>query len=253
MPNKSTQGKLACGYILIALCVLIAGCVTMYNPATGRKETLFISTQEEVKLGADMDRQLRQKTKMINDRRMQDRVNTIGSRLAMYSDRQDLHYHFAVVDDKELNAFAIPGGYVYINKGLMEQANDDELAGVMAHEIGHIAAKHSVKQLQGQLGLQLIMSIILGGSESAANTEQALNVVSNLVNLGYSRSDEYLADKLAVRYTRRAGYSPIGIVTFFKKLEAQGGTAMHLVFLSSHPATSERIKRVEQEMQINPF
>lgn len=233
--------------------LLLCGCTTIYNPATGRKETLLINTREEVKLGTDMDKQLRQQMKFSRDSAMLRRVETIGSRLTMYSDRQDLQYHFDVVDDKELNAFAIPGGFVYINSGLVSAANEDELAGVMAHEIGHIAARHSAKALQTQLGYQLIMGIILGSAQSAQNIQSGLNVVFNLVNLGYSRSDEYLADKLAVRYTRRAGYSPLGLITFFRKLESEGSHAPSLVFFSSHPPTSERIKRVEEEMRLNPF
>jgi predicted Zn-dependent protease len=208
---------------------------------------LLIDTQQEIGLGRNMDKELRQQMKFVADPALQRRLDTIGARIARASDRQDVTYHFAVVDDKTLNAFAVPGGFVYIHSGLMRAANDDELAGVIAHEIGHIAARHSVKQIQGLLGTQLILGILTGGSGSGL-VKDALSVVSELVNLGYSRKDEYLADELAVRYTRRAGYSPLGIITFFQKLEKEHekSPSLNLVFLSSHPPMKDRIARIEQ-------
>jgi predicted Zn-dependent protease len=160
-----------------------------------------------------------------------------------------------VVKDKELNAFAIPGGFVYLNSALVEAATDDELAGVIAHEIGHIAAKHSVKKLQTVLGYQILIGIITGAS-GQASTSQALDVVFNLVNLGYSRKDELLADKLAVRYVRRANYNPNAIITFFRKLQKDAeakGQNYQVAFLSSHPAIEERIAYIEEQIRLNPY
>lgn len=241
--------------IFILLIFFTSGCVTIYNPATERKETLFLDTQSEVALGVDMDNQLQTKLKILHDPQMQYRLDSIGGKVATYSDRQDLSYHFRIVKDNELNAFAIPGGFVYVNSGLMAVANDAELAGVLAHEIGHIAARHSVKKLQTVMGYQIIMNIVLGRSGQSA-TGQAIDIVFNLVNLGYSRQDEFLADKLAVRYTRRAGFSPLGIITFFAKLKAEAekkGPGINLVFLSSHPPIEERIARVENEVRLYPY
>ncbi len=147
------------------------------------------------------------------------------------------------------------GGFIYVNYGLIESANDDELAGVVAHEIGHIAARHSVKQLQTAMGYQIVLSIITG-MNGQADINSALNVVFNLVNLGYSRKDEFLADKLAVRYVRRAGFSPIGLITFFNKLKEEGdkkGTGSKLVFLSSHPPIEQRIARIAEEIKLYPY
>ncbi|MCX7927974.1 MAG: M48 family metallopeptidase [Candidatus Omnitrophica bacterium] len=223
----------------------------MYNPATQQREMLLIDTEQEVKLGQNMDSQLHQKMKFVTEHYQVQRLQQIGQRIAQVSDRQDLTYQFAIVDDKTLNAFAIPGGYVYIHKGLMDAANDDELAAVIAHEIGHIAARHSVKQIQAVLGYQLVLSIVTGGRTNSSALNDALSVVFELVNLGYSRKDEFLADKLAVRYTRRAGYSPLGIITLFQKLESEKKKSpnLNLVFLSSHPPITERIARVEEQMR----
>ncbi len=251
----SRSSKFILTAILGSLIFFFCGCATIYNPATGRKETMLISTQQEVALGTDMDKELYAKLKITNSPRLNIRLNFIGAKLAKISDRQDLAYHFRVVEDKELNAFATPGGFIYVNTGLMETANDDELAGVVAHEIGHVAARHSAKRLQSALGYQLILGIISGVTGQPAMGD-AINIVFNLVNLGYSRKDELLADKLAVRYVRRAGYSPIGLVTFFEKLKKEGekkGASGKLVFLSSHPQIEERISRIQEEMNLNPY
>ena len=237
----------------ILLIVLVSGCVTIYNPATQQKETLLIDTQSEVAIGSDMDREIQNKLKVLDNPQMQYRLNNIGSKVATVSDRRDLTYNFIIIKDKELNAFAVPGGFIYVNSALMNTVNDDELAGVLAHEIGHIAARHSVKKLQATLGYQLIMSIALGvsGKQTMA---KAMDIVFNLASLGYGRKDELLADKLAVKYTKRAGFNPYGIITFFEKLKKeaeQRGPNLDLVFLSSHPPIEERIKNVKNEIELD--
>lgn len=240
--------------ILALISTLLNGCVTIYNPATERKETLLMDTKTEVALGSDMDKKIQEKLKILHDPVMQNRLDSLGSRIANASDRQDLIYHFQIVKDKELNAFAIPGGFVYVNSGLMNIATDDELAGVLAHEVGHIAARHSVKKLQATLGFQILMGIALGISGEQAMAK-AMDIVFDLVSLGYSRKDELLADKLAVRYTRRAGFNSYGMVTFLEKLEDEAknkGPNFNLVFLSSHPALEERIESIRKEIALNP-
>jgi len=237
--------------ILIPLILLsLNGCITVYNPATEKKEFIFIDTNSEIALGKDIDKQIQTRLKVLNDRKKQLRLDYIGQKIAKFSDRQDITYQFRIIEDKELNAFACPGGFVYINSGLMDAATDDELAGVIGHEIGHIAARHSVKKLQASLGYQLIMNIAMGITKNKS-LGKATDVVFSLVNLGYSRQDEFLSDRLAVKYTLRAGFNPQGIVTFFYKLKKASeskGTNYKLVFLSSHPPIEERIEKVEKEI-----
>jgi len=236
------------GLVFICSVFIFSGCTTIYNPATGNRETLFINTQTEVNLGKDMAKQISSDMKLLNDPVRQKRLDEIGKRIAAISDRTDLIYSFNIVKDKEFNAFAIPGGTVYVNDGLLDAASDDELAAVLGHEVGHIAARHSVKRLQAVLGYQLISSIALGLT-GQGQVLQAVDVVFNVVTLGYSRKDEYLADKLGVKYSKAAGFNPQGMVTFFQKLKAEGkNTSLQLVFLSSHPPIDERIKQVEKEI-----
>jgi predicted Zn-dependent protease len=237
--------------LILFMALALSGCVTIYNPATQRKEYYLIGTKQEVAMGQEMDGALQQKLKMLNSPLIQIRLNRIGEKIAAVSDRQDLVYTFKIVEDKELNAFAIPGGFVYIHSALMDIATDDELAGVLAHEIGHVAARHSVKRLQTALGYQLVMGIALGLS-GQQDMGQALDIVFNLTTLGYGRRDELLADKLAVKYTKLAGFDPNGIVTFFEKLmkeSAEKSSGRVPVFLSSHPAMEERIRQVKSEIE----
>ncbi len=236
--------------IFLMAAAALSGCTTIYNPATERTESYFFSTAQEVGMGRDMDVEIRKKMRVIDDPRMRGRLEAIGRRVALASDRQDLSYTFHVINDDELNAFAVPGGYIYVNSGLMNVSTDDELACVLAHEIGHVAARHSVKKLQTALGYQLVLNIALGIS-GQYDVGKAVDVMFNLTSLGYSRQDELLADKLAVRYSKRAGYDPAGMISFFEKLKEETrtrGAPLRVEFLSSHPDLDKRIERVQQEI-----
>lgn len=250
MPRRSM--KRCSIYLCFCFVFILGGCATVYNPATGRKEMILIGTQQEASLGRDMDVQLRRELEISQDRQLLKRLDRIFSKVAAASDRQDLQYHVRIVNDKELNAFAVPGGYVYVHTGLMERATDDELACVLAHELGHIAARHSIKHLQAQYGYQLLLSIALGvtGDKGIA---QATDIIFNLTVLGYSRHDENEADRLSVRYAVRSGYDPKAIITFFKKLkkeQQERGPNLRIEMLSSHPDLDTRIKNVEAEITL---
>lgn len=222
------------------------GCVTIYNPATERSETLLINTTTEVSMGEDMALEIEKKYKVNNDPKLQARLASIGQKVAAASDRQDLKYHFKVVKDKDLNAFAIPGGFIYVNDGLMNVATDDELACVLAHEIGHIAARHSVKKLQSAMGYQLLTGLAFGLT-GAQTMNSAMDIVYGLIGLGYSRQDETLADKLAVKYALKSRYNPYAMISFFDKIQVETktkGVSATPEFLRSHPETETRKRNI---------
>jgi len=219
----------------------------MYNPATEKKELVFITTPMEVALGQNTAAQVAQQYTIVKDPKDVDRVIAIGDRLAKVSDRTDLKYHFAVVEDKEINAFTLPGGYIYINSGLLEMTTDDELACVIGHEIGHVAARHIAKKLQTQLGYDILMNVALQNT-SVRQMQQAIDVTFGLVSLGYSRDDELLSDTLGAKYAYKAGYDPYAMISFLKKLNEKDKSDMGPVFLRSHPYTSQRIQLMEKEI-----
>lgn len=207
-----------------------------------------ISDSQEMKIGAQINQQLiRQgKIKIYRNRQVNRYLDRIGQRLARTSKRPNLRYKFQVVDDKSVNAFATMGGYVYINSGLMQKAeNEAELASVTAHEIGHIAARHGIKQIRQQAITQGILS--------AAGLDQSVIVqigADILVTKPNSREDEFEADNLGLENLKKAGYAPIGMITFMKKLQASSRGKSIPKFLSTHPATEDRI--VALEKQIDP-
>ena len=235
--------------MVLTLPLFLAGCATVYNPATGAKEYIMIGTEQEVSIGNQVAAAVETKYKLSQDTAEIERVNSIGRRIAAVSDRQDLKYYFKVLDNKDINALSTPGGYVYVNSGLLEKANDDEVAAVIGHEVGHIAARHSVQAMQSQNLISagaIVASIFVKSSDSSRQAMQGASVALNLIMLGYSREDEFEADKLGVKYAYYAGFDPNGEVTFLEKLQRQEkGTPFDktLVYLKSHPLYSERISK----------
>jgi predicted Zn-dependent protease len=241
--------------LILALGILfifgLTGCATVYNPVTAKNELIFIGTQAEVDLGKNITKQISQERKVIKSGGQKDRIESIGKKVAYQSDRKDLEYNFFLIKDKELNAFAVPGGFVYIHSGLADIATDDELACVIGHEIVHIAARHSIKQLQAALGYQLLISVALG-AENQETARRISDMVFNLSRLGYSRSDENLADKIGIKYAYLAGYKPEAMISFFNKLKEESvkqGGSLPIEIFSSHPDLDKRISLVKEEIK----
>lgn len=234
--------------ISLFLLLLCMGCVTIYNSATGKKEVYFISEKTEIMIGRSMAQNILQSNKIITEKKLLIKLDDIGQRIGQLSDRPKLKYYFHVVDDESLNAFALPGGYVFVNKGLIDKVNDDELAFVLGHEIGHISARHSLKRLQASLGVSLLLNIALRNPDYVS-INRAIGIVYNVVSLGYSRSDELLADSLGVKYIYRVGYDPKAAISLFNKMQKEEKGGRTLVFLSSHPNPETRIKNINSTLK----
>jgi len=234
---------------LAIVCLLLPGCAPTYNPATGREEIILIDEESEIAIGARSAERLEQKYPLYEGVEANEYVKRLGQEVARAGDRPNLKYHFKILDIEQVNAFALPGGFVYVTKGLLDKAGEDELAAVLGHEIGHIAARHGIKKLEAQLGYSLLSAIIFRGDEHK-DVERAIDITINLISLGYSRSDELLADRLGVRYSYRAGYDPRGMLSFLKKLKEMEKEEPFLlgVLLSTHPPFHERIRVVEEEI-----
>ena len=242
------------GPFLFLILILLAGCATMYNPATGRNEAIFISTASEVSIGNGSASQIAKQYTLSTNTSDIRRLEEIGFRIVDVSDRKDLEYKFYIIEDDKVNAFTIPGGHVYVFRGLYELLTEEELAGVLAHEIGHVAARHIVKKLQAGLGYQFISTIALlayskdreSRQKKAAYAGYAGATAFNLVMLGYSREDEYQADELAIKYTTAAGYPSRAMIAALLKLKEQEkkGTPVPYI-LRSHPYLDQRIARLE--------
>lgn len=233
---------------LLVLGLVVVGCATT-GPG-GKKSVILIGETEERDIGAKMAAQIRAEQKIYSDRIVTDYLNRTGQRIARLSDRPDLPYQFTVIEDKTLNAFAVPGGYVYVHTGLLKQLDSQsQLAGVLAHEISHIVARHSVKLLQEGLGLQILTSLVLGGS--GQGTQAAVNVGLALILRGYSRGAEEEADSFGTIYMARAGFNPEGMAQVMDKLAALsgGGDGFWENLASDHPPAAKRAAAVRAEIK----
>jgi beta-barrel assembly-enhancing protease len=223
--------------------------------ATGVVLAGCIDEEREVALGEQIAMQINAQLPMVRDAEVNEYVSTLGRAIADHSDRPHLEYHFYIVDSPALNAFALPGGHVYVNRGLVERTGDvSELAGILAHEIAHVAARHGAKNLQRQLRTRSMAStlhhLILG--RGPLLDREALDLGGALWNAQHSRRAEVEADRLAVRYLVRAGVDPRGMLTLFNTLreeeEAVGG-GMEVSWFSTHPGTAARMEATREKIR----
>jgi MAF protein len=234
----------------LSLTAFLNGCSTEYNTVTGQQESYYYSTDREVELGKSMSRQMEKQVKLVDDPLVQNRVQIIGKNIAAVADRKDIDYNFKAIVDDEINAVSLPGGFVYVNRGLIDRvASDDELAAVLAHEVGHIVARHSIKKLQAAMGYSLA-SILTIPLHSSGEARVAADLAFTQLYLGYSREDELLADQLGARYSKLAGYNPQAMITFLEKLEEHNRRKplQPKNYLKTHPYVPDRIRVVKQEL-----
>jgi predicted Zn-dependent protease len=210
---------------------------------TGCAPEKLISTSQEVSIGRQSAAEVEAQYPVSRDPRLNQLVNTIGQDLLRQTTpRKGITYTFRVLDISEINAFSLPGGWIYVDRGLIDATggNINELAGVIAHEIGHVQARHHA-ELMGRSELYGIAI----GTLTKGNTAQWVSFFANLNLLRWSRSQEYEADKLAIDYTFNSRYNAQGIIDFFRVLETRVGRGSTPEFLRTHPLTEDRIERAQ--------
>ncbi len=226
----------------------IAACST--NPASGKREFSLMSEAQEIEIGKQMDGEIRREMGVYDDPDLQRYVEAVGMRLAKASERPTLPWHFAVVDEPAINAFALPGGYIYLTRGILPFLdNEAELAGVLGHEIGHVTARHSAQQYTkattAGIGVTLLSIFVPEAAPLQGLTETALGVMF----LKYGRDDEVEADRLGVEYTASTGWNPEGVGGMLRTLarldEANGSRRGVPNWLSTHPAPADRVEKVQ--------
>jgi predicted Zn-dependent protease len=237
-------------------------CTRVVNPATGQTEFTAMSPAQERQVGSQQHPQVvAQFGGAYADPALQAYVDGIGERLAAVSELPNLEFTFTLLNSDVVNAFALPGGYVYITRGLLALAdNEAELAGVMAHEIGHVTARHSAQRYsrgvvaQGGVVIGSILAGILGGGAAADLVQQAGGVGAQAYLAGYSRDQEFQADELGIRYLAQAGYEPAAMSSFLEKLGQNDELARRLAgredapdpassWFATHPRTPDRVLR----------
>ena len=232
----------------IALLALVAACAT--NPVTGRRELAFMSEAQEISIAQESDPQIKAEMGVYNDPELQSYVSEIGLRMAKISERPNLPWRFTVVDVPAVNAFAVPGGGIYITRGIMPFLDSEaELAGVIGHEIGHVTARHSAqqytRQISGQVGLLALGIFVPAARPFGQLSGQALGVLF----LRYGRDDELQADQLGARYESTLGWDPAGVPAFLSTLgrldEAAGDRRGVPNWLSTHPEPLSRVTEIQ--------
>ncbi len=223
--------------------ILLFSCAR--NPVTGKRELSFISEKQEIAMGQQADPGIVQSFGLYEDPELQAFINEKGAEMAAVSHRPHLDYDFKILDSPVVNAFALPGGFVYFTRGILAHFNNEaEFAGVLGHEIGHITAKHSVRQQNSQIFSQAIM---IGGvvlSEDFRNYADVANQGLGLLLLKNSRDHESESDKLGVEYSTKIGYDSHNMANFFQTLKRLSGESSIPSFMSTHPDPVDRYNKV---------
>jgi len=242
---------------LAALAILlgVAACAT--NPVTGDQDFVLMSREREIALGEKTHKQIMQQYSAYEDEALQDYVSRLGQRLAAKSHRPELDYTFTVLDSDEVNAFALPGGYIYITRGIMAYFNSEaELAGVLGHELGHVTARHAVQQQSAATASNLLGGILLGAAGAGQGAAQLFQTVQLAAMRGYGREQELQADRLGAQYLARTGFDSSEMLDVVRiladqeeyaraqaKAEGREPTSYHGLF-ASHPDNDARLQEV---------
>src|SRR5688572_23795167 len=233
-------------FLFTVFVTVSAACAT--NPVTGKKQISLLSEAEEMAIGQQQDAEIRREMGVYDDPTLQRYVNDIGQRLARTSHRPNLPWSFTVVDNPAINAFALPGGYIYLTRGILAYLDDEsELAGVLGHEIGHVTARHAAqaytRQAQANLGLTILSIFVPSTRPFADLGATGLGVLF----LKHGREAELEADRLGVEYGSGAGYDPNGVPRFLSTLARVSAMSERGVpnWLSTHPDPGSRVTKAE--------
>lgn len=237
-------GGIACAGLAIAACSV--------NPATGERQLTLISEQQELAMGAEYHEQVLASMPRLEDEAIQQYVASLGQRLAASSERPSLPWTFVVLDDPSVNAFAIPGGHIYITRGILTHFNSEaELASVLGHEIGHVTGRHSVEQMSKQQLLNIGLGVGSVVSPEFAQFGDLAQLGAGLLVLRFSRQDELEADRLGLRYMTGVDYDPDEMSKVFQTLgrvsDAASGGQRLPNWLATHPNPADRFTRIEAE------
>jgi len=235
------------GILLFTLIVLVPSCAV--NPVTGKRQLMFMTEEQEISLGAQYHPSVVATFGVYENEALQKFIEEKGTEMGKISHRPNLTYHFTILDSPVINAFAVPGGYLYFTRGILAQINSEaELIGILGHEMGHVTARHTVQQQTNQ---QIGQAVLIGGmivSEEVAKYADLAMTGMQLLFLSFSREHESQSDQIGVEYATKIGYDAHQMAEFFKVLDKmsmdsqQGGVP---TFLSTHPDPADRYEKVE--------
>ena len=216
--NKLSRMNILMKYSSLMILLIISSCAT--NPVSGIPDFVTITEQQEISIGASYHKQILEENNIIKNKELNDYFQKLGESIAKKSHRPDLKWNFTLIDDPTFNAFATPGGYVYMYRGMLNYFNSEaEFAGVIGHEIGHITARHGVRGMSAAQVTGLLLSIIQANVPGGQLTGNAFNLLNVAINRGYGRKYELEADQLGEDYLEKSDYDPVAMTAFLKTLK----------------------------------
>jgi predicted Zn-dependent protease len=257
--GRSFKGRLLIGLVIAAFALFSYFSSSVHNPVTGEKQYINITEDQEIALGLQAAPQMAEQFGGLHpDQRTQAIVDAVGKRLVADSDASKTNYPFEfhlLADGETVNAFALPGGPIFITAGLYKRLETEgQLAGVLGHEIGHVVARHGAERIAKQqltegLTGALVLSTYDPSNPSTQQTAQVAMVIGQLINMNFGREDELQSDQLGVRFMSQAGYDPRALIVVMKILEEASGGASQPEFFSTHPNPENRIEKIQQAIQ----
>ncbi len=223
--------------------------VLMLGIPAPRTQAALITTQQEVAIGRDAAQELEDRFGVVQDAAQTRRLSAIGARLAAVSDRRDLPWRFRILNQKEVNAISLPGGFIYVTRGMLRFVqSDDELAFVLAHEVAHVNQRHHVNLLERYFFLSIVITLLFGGDTTAT---QVANFVGFLLSRGFNRGFEFEADRVGVGFAHRGGFRADAGLRFMERLRTAEGRdpSQFEVLFRTHPGLQDRIARVRQHLR----
>ena len=242
--------------LIVAAFGFISYCsTTSENPVTGEKQHIRMTPEQEVSMGRQLAPQMAAQFGGVSAHPTRERVSQVGARIVSRSSAAKTPYKYSfylLADRKTVNAFALPGGQIFITEALLGLLkSEDELAAVLAHEVGHVLARHSAEHLaKQQLTQQLIGAVIIGSG--SYDTAQLAQLAGSLINMKHGRADEIESDTLGLRLMREAGYDPRAMITVMQVLEKASGGSRQPEFASTHPSPANRIEKIKEHLEKMP-
>lgn len=237
--------------IVLSATALLLGCST--NPITGKRELMLLSEEKDIQIGKEYAPEIeKQMGGKIPDQAIQNYVNAVGQKIARVSHKQSFKYEFTALQDESVNAFALPGGYIFITKGMLKTLRTEaQLAGILGHEITHVVARDVANAMSKQIGMDLLLSAVTS-EETSKTFLTVAQLGTQIIGLKFSRQDEVEADVGGLGYMIDAGYNPYGLVETMEILAAQNNERP-IEFLSTHPPPENRSAYLKQAIISKKF
>lgn len=234
--------------VLLLFAWLAGGCAV--NPLTGEEELMLFSQDEDLAIGLkyapEVEKQL---GGQVPDEQLRGYVDSVGQKVARVSHRPDVEYHFGVTQDKSVNAFALPGGYIFVTRGMMQHLKtESQLAGVLAHEVAHVVARDTMAAMSREIGINVLLVAVVA-SDAPPGAVKAADLTAQILSLKYSRQDEIEADWAGMDYMVQAGYNPRGMVETMQMLQEQQ-KVRQIEFFSTHPNPENRIGYMQKRIAL---